>query len=187
MVEAHAHSTRWGRAPAAASAFQRSESRRLGKSTVHAYTTGQSLLDSPRVGRSGKRDLRRSGPRILHRAHRRRGQDPARPCRPLDGIAFRVPVPHGSLVDLVATLAALASVEEMNTAFVEAATRPSYRDVVSYTDRPLVPADIVGHPDSCVFSARDTMTHAHPARGREGLSQPYPDSRLAGRPQHEVP
>jgi glyceraldehyde 3-phosphate dehydrogenase len=77
----------------------------------------------------------------------------------LDGLALRVPVPDGSLVDLVAKLRQPASVQDVNDAFRAAADAPSYRGVLVYTDQLLVSADIVGHPESCLFSAGDTMAH----------------------------
>ena len=50
-----------------------------------------------------------------------------------------------------------ASADEVNAAFLAAANDASFRGVLEYTDEPLVSADIVGNPASCVFSARDTM------------------------------
>jgi glyceraldehyde 3-phosphate dehydrogenase len=47
--------------------------------------------------------------------------------------------------------------EEVNAAFAEAAGATSYRGVLEYTEEPLVSADIVGNPSSCIFSAPDTM------------------------------
>ena len=75
------------------------------------------------------------------------------------GIALRVPVPSGSIVDLVATLDRDASIEDVNDAFADAVHDKSYRGVIEYTDKPLVSHDIVGNPASCVFSARDTMAN----------------------------
>jgi glyceraldehyde 3-phosphate dehydrogenase len=134
-------------------------------STVHAYTTGQGLLDAARVGRSGKRDLRRmraAGVSIVPTttgATRAVGRVLPGLAGRLDGLALRVPVPDGSLVDLVAKLRQPASVQDVNDAFRAAADAPSYRGVLVYTDQLLVSADIVGHPESCLFSAGDTMAH----------------------------
>ena len=78
--------------------------------TVHAYTSDQALLDQPRSGRSGKTDLRRMRAAALSivptstGASRAVGEVLPHLAGRLDGIALRVPVPNGSIVDLVATL-----------------------------------------------------------------------------------
>jgi glyceraldehyde 3-phosphate dehydrogenase len=77
----------------------------------------------------------------------------------LDGISLRVPTPTGSITDLVAQLATDATPDDVNAAFAEAAADPSYRGVLEYSDEPLVSADIVGNPSSCIFSAKDTMVN----------------------------
>ena len=131
--------------------------------TVHAYTSDQALLDQPRVARRGKPDLRRMRAAAVSivptstGASRAVGQVLPHLEGRLDGIALRVPVPDGSIVDLVATLEREATSEEVNAAFAESVDDKSYRGVVEYTDKPLVSHDIVGNPASCVFSAIDTM------------------------------
>jgi glyceraldehyde 3-phosphate dehydrogenase len=131
--------------------------------TVHAYTSDQALLDRPRAARSGKADLRRMRAAAVSivptstGASRAVGEVLPRLAGRLDGIALRVPVPIGSIVDLVATLDHEATSEEINAAFAESADDKSYHGVIEYTDEPLVSQDIVGNPASCVFSARDTM------------------------------
>ena len=77
----------------------------------------------------------------------------------LDGIALRVPVPIGSIVDLVAVLNRDTTTDEVNEAFADATDDKSYRGVIEYTEKPLVSQDIVGNAASCVFSARDTMAN----------------------------
>lgn len=80
----------------------------------------------------------------------------------LDGIAMRVPVPDGSIVDLVARLhQEVQGPDEVNQAFAKAAGDATYRGVLEYTEKPLVSADIVGNPASCVFSATDTLASSH--------------------------
>jgi len=131
--------------------------------TVHAYTTDQALLDQPRGGRSGKADLRRMRAAALSivptstGASRAVGEVLPHLAGRLDGIALRVPVPNGSIVDLVATLGQDTTADEVNEAFADAVHDKSYRGVVEYTTKPLVSRDIVGNPASCVFSASDTM------------------------------
>jgi len=77
----------------------------------------------------------------------------------LDGISLRVPTPVGSITDLTVEVRRDATAEEVNAAFAEAANERSYRGVLEYSDEPLVSADIVGNPASCIFSAKDTMTN----------------------------
>ena len=79
----------------------------------------------------------------------------------LDGTSLRVPTPTGSITDLTAELATAASVDDINAAFAEAANDASYRGVLEYSDEPLVSADIVGNPASCIFSALDTMANGN--------------------------
>jgi glyceraldehyde 3-phosphate dehydrogenase len=75
----------------------------------------------------------------------------------LDGTSLRVPTPTGSITDLTAELRTEASVDDLNAAFAEAANDPSYQGVLEYSDEPLVSADIVGNPASCIYSSLDTM------------------------------
>jgi glyceraldehyde 3-phosphate dehydrogenase len=131
--------------------------------TVHAYTSDQALLDQPRSGRSGKADLRRMRAAAVSivptstGASRAVGEVLPQLAGRLDGVALRVPVPNGSIVDLVAILDRDATSDEVNEAFADAAHDKSYRGVIEYTEKPLVSHDIVGNPASCVFSAHDTM------------------------------
>ena len=62
-------------------------------------------------------------------------------------------------LDLVAVLGESTSVDDVNDAFAAATNDASYRGVLTYTDEPLVSADIVGNPASCIFSAKDTMVN----------------------------
>ncbi len=82
----------------------------------------------------------------------------------LDGTSLRVPTPTGSITDLSAVLKKSASIEEINAAFAEAANDASYRGVLEYSDEPLVSADIVGNPASCIFSSIDTMANGSMAK-----------------------
>jgi glyceraldehyde 3-phosphate dehydrogenase len=131
--------------------------------TVHAYTSDQALLDQPRSGRNGRADLRRMRAAAVSivptstGASRAVGEVLPQLAGRLDGIALRVPVPNGSIVDLVATLGRETTSDEVNDAFADAVDDKSYRGVIEYTEKPLVSHDIVGNAASCVFSARDTM------------------------------
>jgi glyceraldehyde 3-phosphate dehydrogenase len=131
--------------------------------TVHAYTSDQQLQDMATVSRSGKPDLRRMRAAALSIIPSSTGAAraigtvlPALKGR-LDGTSLRVPVPTGSITDLVATVGSDVTKDEINAAFAEAAGAASYRGVLQYTEEPLVSADIVANPASCIFSAPDTM------------------------------
>jgi len=131
--------------------------------TVHAYTSDQQLQDMATVSRSGKPDLRRMRAAALSIIPSSTGAAraigtvlPALKGR-LDGTSLRVPVPTGSITDLVATVGNDVTKDDVNAAFAEAAGAASYRGVMQYTEETLVSADIVGNPASCIFSAPDTM------------------------------
>ena len=131
--------------------------------TVHAYTSDQSLQDLAHPSRKGTPDLRRMRAANLSiipassGAARAIGQVLPELNGRLDGAALRVPTPTGSITDLSADVRGHPSVDDVNAAFAEASNDPSYRGVLEYSDEPLVSADIVGNPASCIFSARDTM------------------------------
>ena len=129
--------------------------------TVHAYTNDQNLLDLPHRGHT--RDLRRSRaaaqnivPSTTGAARAINDIIPELAGR-VDGVALRVPVADASIVDLVCDLDRVASIDAINDAFADAAATERFRGVLGVTDRPLVSSDIVGRPESCTFSAPDTM------------------------------
>jgi len=74
----------------------------------------------------------------------------------LDGVALRVPVPDGSIVDFVAEVKRSTNVEAVNSAFKAAASGPM-NGVVEYSEEPIVSVDIVGNPHSVVFDSLSTM------------------------------
>ncbi|MEI8000764.1 MAG: type I glyceraldehyde-3-phosphate dehydrogenase [Actinomycetes bacterium] len=135
--------------------------------TVHAYTSDQSLQDMAQVTRSGKPDLRRMRAAALSiipsstGAARAIGLVLPELKGKLDGTALRVPTPTGSITDLSAVLTKSPSVEDLNAAFAAAAADPAFRQVLVYSEEQLVSADIVGNPASCVYSAPDTMANAN--------------------------
>ncbi|HEY7666796.1 MAG TPA: type I glyceraldehyde-3-phosphate dehydrogenase, partial [Actinomycetota bacterium] len=75
----------------------------------------------------------------------------------MDGMAMRVPVPDGSVTDLVALLNREASVEEINASYAAAADTDRLRGKLIYTEDPIVSSDIVGSSASCTFDAKSTM------------------------------
>jgi glyceraldehyde 3-phosphate dehydrogenase len=70
----------------------------------------------------------------------------------LTGISLRVPVPAGSVTDLVATLAKDVSAADINAAMKAAAEGP-LKGILEYTEDPIVSSDIIGNPHSCIFDA----------------------------------
>ncbi len=131
--------------------------------TVHAYTSDQQLQDQAVATRSGKPDLRRMRAAALSiipnttGAARAIGLVMPELKGKLDGMSLRVPTPTGSITDFVANVATDVDVDEVKRAFAEAANDASFRGVLEYSDEPLVSADIVQNPASCIFSALDTM------------------------------
>ena len=131
--------------------------------TVHAYTSDQQLQDQAVASRSGKPDLRRMRAAALSiipnstGAARAIGQVMPELKGKLDGMSLRVPTPTGSITDFVAILREEVDVDAVNEAFRTASGDKSYRGVLEYSDEPLVSADIVGNPSSCIYSSLDTM------------------------------
>jgi glyceraldehyde 3-phosphate dehydrogenase len=126
--------------------------------TVHAYTGDQSLVDGPH---SDLRRARASAVNIIPTstgAARATGLVLQAMKGKLDGTSLRVPIPDGSITDFTAVLSASPSVEDINAAFASAAATGPLQGILSYSEDPLVSADIVGDPSSCVFDAGLTMT-----------------------------
>lgn len=125
--------------------------------TTHAYTGDQMLVDGPH------NDLRRARAAAVNivptstGAARATGLVLASMKGRLDGTSLRVPIPDGSITDFTGILKKEASVEEINTAFKAAASRGPLRNVLDYSEEPLVSSDIVGSPASCTFDAGLTM------------------------------
>ncbi|WP_338732924.1 type I glyceraldehyde-3-phosphate dehydrogenase [Mangrovimonas cancribranchiae] len=123
--------------------------------TVHSYTTDQSLHDQPH------RDLRRAraaGQSIVPtttgaaKALTKIFPDLA---SVIGGCGIRVPVPNGSLTDITFNVKRTVSIEEINKAFKEA-SKNAYKHILQYTEDPIVSIDIVGNTNSCIFDAEMT-------------------------------
>jgi glyceraldehyde 3-phosphate dehydrogenase len=131
--------------------------------TVHAFTNDQRILDLPH------KDLRRARAASLSiiptstGAARAIGVVLPELKGKLDGFAMRVPVPDGSVVDLVVTLERAATADEINAAVRTAAEGP-LAGVLRYTDEPLVSSDIVGDPHSSIFDSALTMVMGRQAK-----------------------
>jgi glyceraldehyde 3-phosphate dehydrogenase len=124
--------------------------------TVHAYTGDQVTVDGPH---KDPRRARAAGINIVPTstgAARATGLVLPALAGRLDGSALRVPVPDGSITDLVAWLRRPVTVEEVNAAFRDAAAG-NLAGILVYSDEPLVSSDIVGDPASCVFDSDLTM------------------------------
>ena len=132
--------------------------------TVHAYTTEQQLLDQIAMSRSGKPNLRRMRASAINIVPTTTGAARATSLvlpelkGKLDGLAFRVPVPAGSVTDLVVTLSRDTSIKEINAAFKKASD-DNLRGVLAYTEDEIVSSDIVGTSPSCTFDAALTMVN----------------------------
>jgi glyceraldehyde 3-phosphate dehydrogenase len=124
--------------------------------TVHAYTNDQRLADV------AHEDLRRSRAAAENMIPTTTGAAKAvgrvlpRLKGRLDGMAIRVPVPDGSIVDLTCRMARAVSVAEVNAAVRAAAAGPLAR-IVEYSEVPLVSSDIIGNPHSSIFDALSTQ------------------------------
>ncbi len=132
--------------------------------TVHAYTGDQSLVDGPHS------DLRRARAAAINIIPTSTGAARATALvmesmkGKLDGGALRVPLPTGSLTDFTANLKKQATVEEINAAFKKAAKSGALKDVLSYTEAPIVSSDITTDPSSCTFDAGMTMVQGKMAK-----------------------
>ena len=120
--------------------------------TIHAYTNDQVILDFPH------KDLRRSRAAALSIIPTSTGAAKAISLvipelkGKLDGFAMRVPVPTGSATDLTVELAKEVTVEQINAA-IKKASEGSLKGYLTYTEDPIVSADIVTDPASCIFDA----------------------------------
>ncbi len=126
--------------------------------TVHAYTNDQGTQDQPHS------DLRRARAAAVSVIPTSTGAAKAASLAlpqlegRLDGLALRVPVPDGSITDLVVTLGQATDRDEVNEAFRSAAEGPM-RGILEYTEDPIVSADIVGNLHSCILDGLSTMAN----------------------------
>lgn len=125
--------------------------------TIHAYTGGQALVDTPQS------DLRRARAAAVNIVPTSTGAARATSlvlqamAGKLDGIAMRIPIPDGSITDFTAKLSADVTVQDVNEAFAEAASSKGLGRVLNYSEAPLVSTDIVGSSASCTFDSGLTM------------------------------
>jgi glyceraldehyde 3-phosphate dehydrogenase len=125
--------------------------------TIHAYTNDQVILDF------AHKDLRRARAAAQNIIPTTTGAAKATSLvipelkGKLDGIAMRVPVPDGSVTDLVVQLEREVTREEVNAAYLAAAIEGPLQPYLHYTKDPIVSSDIVGTPWSCTFDSLLTM------------------------------
>ena len=133
--------------------------------TIHAYTTEQQLQDQIALTRKGKPDLRRMRaapqsiiPSTTGAAKATSLVIPELKGR-IDGMAMRVPVPDGSVTDLVCVLSREVTAEAINDAFRSASGEEHWAGIMQYTDDAIVSADIVGNPHSLIVDGLSTMAN----------------------------
>src|SRR3954468_19927051 len=129
--------------------------------TTHAYTGDQALLDAPHA------DLRRARAAALNVIPTTTGAAKAiglvipELLGKLDGISLRVPVPCGSMTDLVAVLDREVTRDEVNGVFAAAADTGAMTGILQYTDDPIVSTDVVGNSFSSIFDSKLTMANGN--------------------------
>jgi glyceraldehyde 3-phosphate dehydrogenase len=128
--------------------------------TIHAYTNDQVILDFPH------KDLRRARAAAQNIIPTTTGAAKAVSLvlpelkGRLDGFAMRVPVPDGSVTDLVVELSREPTKDEINAAYKQA-SEGELKGYLYYTEDPIVSSDIIGSPASCTFDALLTMTQGN--------------------------
>lgn len=124
--------------------------------TVHAFTNDQRLADVPNT------ELRRSRAAaeniIPAETGAARMVEQVLPSLKgkLDGIAMRVPVPDGSTVDFVTLMKRDLEREEVNEV-VRSAAGSRYKDIIEYSEDPIVSSDVIGNPHSAIFDSLSTQ------------------------------
>ena len=121
--------------------------------TIHAYTNDQRLADVPH---SDWRRSRAAAENVIPTttgAAKAVGKVLPELEGKLDGIAMRVPVPDGSVVDFNVRLEKDVTVDDVNNAVHEAATMGPLKNVLEYSTLPIVSTDIIGNPHSSIFDA----------------------------------
>lgn len=123
--------------------------------TVHSYTTDQSLHDQPH------KDLRRARgasqsivPTTTGAAKALTKIFPEMEGK-IGGCGIRVPVPDGSLTDITFNVKKAVTIEQINEAFLKA-SQTNLKGILDYTEDPIVSVDIIGNKNSCLFDAQLT-------------------------------
>ena len=125
--------------------------------TVHAYTNDQRLADVPHADWRRSRAAAENIIPTSTGAARAVGVVLPELEGRLDGIASRVPVPDGSVVDLVCQLATEVTVEDIHEVVRAASKSDRMKNILSYSTLPIVSTDIIGDPHSSIYDAPFTM------------------------------
>ena len=124
--------------------------------TVHAYTNDQALAETThsdfRRGRSATQNIIPTSTGAAKAV----GMVLPKLDGKLDGMAMRVPVPNGSVIDLVVELEKNVSIDEVNKAIKKAADT-ELKGILEYSDIPLVSTDILNNPHSSIYDASSTQ------------------------------
>lgn len=120
--------------------------------TVHAYTSDQRLIDAPHKDKRRSRNAATNIVPTSTGAARAIGLVIPELDGKLDGLAMRVPVPDGSLVDLTVELEVDVTVEQINKAMAEAAAG-SLKNILAYSTEAIVSSDIIGNSHSSIFDS----------------------------------
>jgi glyceraldehyde 3-phosphate dehydrogenase len=129
--------------------------------TCHAYTNDQNTLDLARD------DLRRARAAAINIIPTTTGAAKAAALSMpelkgrLDGLALRVPVPDGSITDIVAVVGSETTKDEVNDAYREAAQSAGMKGILKYTEDPIVSSDVVGDSHSCIVDGLSTMVNGN--------------------------
>jgi glyceraldehyde 3-phosphate dehydrogenase len=126
--------------------------------TIHAVTSSQAIVDAPHKKWSrGRSALANIVPTTTGAAIATTLVLPELEGR-LDGLALRVPVPAGSIIDFVVQTEQEVSVDGINDAFRGAAGSDHYQGILGISEDPLVSTDIIGRTYSALVEAQSTMT-----------------------------
>ena len=128
--------------------------------TVHAFTNDQRILDLPHSDLRRARSASQSIIPTTTGAAKAVGLVIPELKGKLDGMAMRVPVPDGSVVDLVVEVQKESTKEEVNEVVKKAAEGPM-KGILEYSDEPLVSCDIIGNSHSSIFDSLSTMVHGN--------------------------
>ena len=124
--------------------------------TIHSYTNDQQILDLPH------KDLRRARAAALSQIPTTTGAAKATGLvipevkGKIDGISIRVPTPDVSFTDLVVEVERATTIDEVNAAYRNAATRGALKGIIAYSEVELVSSDYIGNPHSCIIDALTT-------------------------------
>ncbi len=125
--------------------------------TVHAYTNDQRLADVPHSDWRRSRAAAENTIPTSTGAAKAVGQVLPKLKGKLHGIASRVPVADGSVVDLFAELERRTSIEEIHAAVEQAAMTERMKSIIEFTSDPVVSSDVIGNPHSCIYDASFTQ------------------------------